>query len=91
MQGYLKKVVLLDNSYKEYFSFAKGMIIVGCRMIDQNRIISKLSVPENHDNSDYYYKTIRDLNSFLINIEITYFDDIVKSLENKYNQIINKI
>jgi hypothetical protein len=89
LQGYIKKVVLSENDDKEYFSSAKGLIIIGQRIADQSTNLNEIKVPPKHDRLDYYYKSIRDLNSSLVNIEITYFDDIISTLEKRLSNLIN--
>lgn len=86
-QGYLKKSVLSENVDKEYFSSAKGMIIIGNRLSDQMSNSELLNVPPNEEKLDYYYKCLRDLNSVILNIEIVYFDDLINSMKRRLNRL----
>ena len=88
LQSYIKKSVLSENDDKEYFSSAKGIIIIGNRHVDQQKNIKDLNIPKNEEPIDYYYKSLRDLNSVLINIEIIYFDDLIESMKKRLNRFI---
>lgn len=88
LQSYIKKSVLSENDDKEYFSSAKGIIIIGNRHNDQKDNIDSINVPKGEDKVDYYYKNLRDLNSVLINIEIVYFDDLIEAMKKRLNRLI---
>lgn len=88
LQSYIKKSVLSENDDKEYFSSAKGMIIIGNRHFDQQKNIKDLNIPSNEDSVEYYYKSLRDLNSVLINIELIYFDDLIDSMKKRLNRFL---
>lgn len=88
LQSYIKKSVLSENDDKEYFSSAKGMIIIGNRHFDQQKNIKDLNIPSSEDSVEYYYKSLRDLNSVLINIELIYFDDLIDSMKKRLNRFL---
>ena len=88
LQSYIKKSVLSENDDKEYFSSAKGIIIIGNRHNDQKSNIDNINVPKGEDSIEYYYKSLRDLNSVLINIEIVYFDDLIEAMKKRLNRLI---
>ena len=82
------KIITIKDKDKEYYSYAKGMIIIGNRHFDQQKNIKDLNIPSNEDSVEYYYKSLRDLNSALINIELIYFDDLIDSMKKRLNRFL---
>lgn len=64
------------------------MIIIGNRHFDQQKNIKDLNIPSSEDSVEYYYKSLRDLNSVLINIELIYFDDLIDSMKKRLNRFL---